>query len=372
VTAAFPRSGTGSPLSPAMGMGTSPIIKNSNINRCISAAVPILSLKEENMLSVIIPVYNVEKYIPRCARSLFGQTLEDVEFIFVDDCSTDGSVRALQATLELYPERIPQTRILSHQENGGVSKARNTGMSAAEGDYVYHCDSDDYLEKDMLERLYDFARESGYDIVWSDWYLSYPVTERYMSQPRYASAGEALAGILSGEMKFNVWNKLFKACLFTDNGIRFPEGHPMGDDMTVIRLFACAKDVGYMPVAFYHYARTNDASYTRARSAARFDDIFYNADQTISFIREKFHTKYDRELMFFKLDTKYPFLISDDRMMYRIWKGHYPEADRYILENRRVSVRSRILQYAASKGCFWFVWLHYKIVYGLVYKMIFK
>ena len=94
-------------------------------------------------VSVVIPVYNVEQYIERCLYTLFGQTMDDIEYIFVDDSSTDSSVKIINKSLELYPYRKVLTKILRHSSNLGVGAARTTGIKAATGDYIIHCDPDD-------------------------------------------------------------------------------------------------------------------------------------------------------------------------------------------------------------------------------------
>lgn len=110
-------------------------------------------------VSVIVPVYKVEKFIERCAISLFSQTLQDVEFIFVDDASPDNSVQIVQKCIREYPHRESQTVILTHEKNMGLPAARNTGLAVAKGEYIFHCDSDDFVEPDMLEQLYNTAKK---------------------------------------------------------------------------------------------------------------------------------------------------------------------------------------------------------------------
>ena len=186
-------------------------------------------------VSVIIPIYKVENFMERCARSLFEQTLtEEVEFIFVDDASLDCSVSIIHQCLNDYPERKNQTKILVHSQNKGLPSARNTGLQAATGKYVFHCDSDDYLDSGALEQMYEVAEQNRADMVWCDWYLSFAHSERYMKQPKYDSPVEVLKGMLGGAMKYNVWNKLVSRRLYTDNLINFPDGHGMGEDMTMI------------------------------------------------------------------------------------------------------------------------------------------
>ena len=97
-------------------------------------------------VSVVIPVYGVEKYIERCARSLFEQTLDDIEYIFVNDCTKDRSIDILNEVINDYPARKQQIRIVHHKENKGLPFARQSGWQVATGEYVANCDSDDWVD----------------------------------------------------------------------------------------------------------------------------------------------------------------------------------------------------------------------------------
>ena len=121
-------------------------------------------------VSIVIPVYNVEKYIERCVRTLFAQTLDDLEYIFVDDCSPDNSIDVMLKVLEEYPVRKPQVKLIRHEINQGVSQSRQDGVEAATGEYIIHCDPDDWVELDMYEQLYTKAKETNADLVLCDYY----------------------------------------------------------------------------------------------------------------------------------------------------------------------------------------------------------
>ena len=323
-------------------------------------------------VSVIVPIYNVEAFIERCAVSLMEQTLQEVEYIFVDDCSPDGSIVKLKEVIALYPHRIRHVQIVSHLQNQGLPAARNAGLARATGEYIFHCDSDDWVEKDMLEKLYAAAVEKEADMVWCDWYLSFEQNERYMKQPNYASSEEVLKGMLAGTMKYNVWNKLVKRSLYTDNQIQFPQGYGMGEDMTMIRLAACARRVAYVAQAFYHYIRLNTEAFTRAYSEKNLKDLRHNADETIKFISQRAGDALGNEIAYFQLNTKFPFLITNDKQMYRLWNEWYPEANSHILANPYVSVRFRLLQFAAAQKWYGLVGLYYVLVYKFIYGMIYK
>lgn len=323
-------------------------------------------------VSVIVPIYKVEKFIERCVRSLMEQTLADIEYIFVDDASPDNSIGILRDVLKEYPHRVPQVKILAHEINRGLPAARNTGLHNAQGEYVVHCDSDDYVETDMMESLYDEAKLKQADIVWCDWFLTFERNERYMIQPEYSASIDALKGMMSGKMKFNVWNKLVKRSLYTSNQISFPDGYGMGEDMTMMMLFVHAERISYIPKAFYHYVKLNTGAFSQTYSDKHLVDLRYNVSRIEDYIHLNFGDALDQELAFLKLDVKLPFLISRDFKRNHLWQDWYPEANRYILKNKNISIRSRCLQWLAWKKQLWAVrlysWIMETIVYGIIYR----
>ena len=323
-------------------------------------------------ISVIIPIYKVEQFIVRCAVSLMEQTLREIEYIFVDDATPDNSIVLLGEVLKKYPERMDNVQIISHENNKGLPAARNTGLAVAKGEYIFHCDSDDYVETDMFEQVYNKVKEDNADIVWCDWWLSFTRNERYMKQPEYSTSIDALKGMLSGVMKFNVWNKLVKRKLYTDSGIVFPIGYGMGEDMTMMRLFARAEKVVYLPKAFYHYVQLNTGAFSKTYSERHLLELQHNVSLLITDLQQMFGNKLDREIAYFKLDVKFPFLINGDAAKYALWKKWYPEANKYILKNKNLSLRSRALQWLASKNQFWTVRMYYYCVYRFVYGLIYR
>lgn len=317
-------------------------------------------------VSVIIPIYKVEAYIERCVRSLMGQTMKDVEYIFVDDCSPDKSMAVLQQVIDQYP--TAEVKVLKHEVNKGLPAARNTGLAVAAGDYIFHCDSDDYLEPDALERMYEVACKNDADIMYTDWYLTFEKKQRYMKQPAYSTVEDALRGLLHGTMKYNVWNKLVHRRLYEKNQITFPEGHSMGEDMTMILLFACAKKVCYLPIASYHYVRQNENAFTASRSETSYQDLLFNANRVIQNLEECVS---DEDIAAFKLNVKFPFLISNNSEDFERWNSWFPEANSYI-QLVHVSRRSRFLQKAAVNKKYWLLKVYYNYFHRIVYGFIFR
>ena len=324
-------------------------------------------------VSVIIPVYKVSAFISCNARSLLSQTLQEVEYIFVDDATPDDSIDILYDNLENFPSRKDSVKVIRHKENKGLPAARNTGLALAQGEYVYHCDSDDWVEPEMLEKMYDAAKAADADIVYCDFFLSFEKKERYMSNPRYETAEDLLKkGLLGGTMKYNVWNKLVRRSLYVENEIVFPEGHSMGEDMTMIQLAAVADKVAYVPHAFYHYVKLNEGAYSNSYTQKKLDDIRYNVDRTVAFLQKKFGDSLDYEISLFKLSIKLPFLLTGDKYLYNLWREWYPEADKYACSNKEQPVRTRLSQWMASKGQWWYINLYYRVVYKFIYGFIFR
>lgn len=321
-------------------------------------------------VSVIIPFFKVAPYIERCATALMEQTLQEAEFLFVDDASPDESRKILEGVLANYPQR--DARIITHPVNKGLPAARNTGLSEAKGEYIYHCDSDDWPDVTLLEKMFAAAMANDADIVYCDFYLSFETGERYMKNPAFSTADDLLRkGFLAGSAKYNVWNKMIRRSLYEKTGIFFPAGHGMGEDMTVIMLTTEAGKVAYVPEALYHYVKLNMNAFSNTFSQRHLDDIRYNAGRTLACLQEKGIPEQDIAL--FKLNIKLPFLLSGDKGQYKLWKEWYPEADRYAMANPNLPFRTRLVQWLAGKHQFWAVglygWLVNKVYYRIRYRI---
>lgn len=149
--------------------------------------------------SVIIPVYKTEKYIEECVRTLFGQTLKEVEFIFIDDCSQDKCIEIVQSCLNEYPQRKQDVKFIHHCTNMGVCRTIYDGIMNAEGEYVIRCDSDDYVDKKMYEELYHEAKRSSSDIVCCG----------YMD---VSQRGKNIIKTVHSVNEINTYNKLMLGC----------------------------------------------------------------------------------------------------------------------------------------------------------------
>lgn len=323
------------------------------------------------LVSVIVPVYGVEKFVGRCIESILNQTWSDIEVLVVDDKSRDNSIEVIQEVLSRYPEKSHLVRILHHSENKGLPAARNTGLAEAKGEYVFHFDGDDFAEPGMIEAMAERAMATNADIVYSDWYLYYENSRRYMCQPECQNPKEALTAILEGRMKYNVWNKLVRRSLYTDNNITFPSGYGMGEDMTMIRLIAVARSVKYVPSAFYNYVKTNAGAMTENVSDKSIEQINHNVRETEQFLRQLNIEGIDREIELFKLSVKYPLLFSMDKSQYKLWKQWFPESASFI-GDKCFGLRTRLVQWLALHQLHALLKLHFQLhksVYSLKYRL---
>ena len=226
-------------------------------------------------ISVCVPVYGVEKYIERCARSLFEQTMaDDVEFLFVNDCTKDSSIEILKKVLADYPQRQNQVRIIEHQHNKGLSAARNTALEHASGEYITHVDSDDFLKPNALEKLWESAQINNADFVIAGMCIHYDDHEEYPPVLAYDCKADFLADMLSRKISCNIWNNLIKKTLYTQNNITVPENINMGEDLSVTpRLIHFAEKVAFCPKVLYCYYRSNATSYCNTSKLKNLQDI---------------------------------------------------------------------------------------------------
>ncbi len=199
------------------------------------------------MISVIVPVYNVEPYLPGCLDSILSQTYRDLEILLIDDGSTDrgGTI------CDEYAAKDPRIRVF-HTENRGLSAARNRGLDEAKGEYVGFVDSDDRIEPDMYEYLLEAAERTGADVVECGAFKEFPErTAERKRESREMSGPEAVLALLQGELADGVWDKLYRRRCF--DRIRFPEGRVFEEVATTWRVFATVERVCSIPEAKYHW-----------------------------------------------------------------------------------------------------------------------
>ena len=213
-------------------------------------------------ISIIVPVYNVEKYLKECIESILSQTYKNIEIILIDDGSTDNSGKICDE----YLKKDSRVKVI-HKENGGLSDARNTGIEIASGKYIGFVDSDDYIAKDMYDFLYQNIKRENAEISGCNRFLVYEnKIEIYGKKECYEvmdsqRAIEMLCTI--GYIGVSAYTKLYEAKLFKD--IRYPKGKINEDMYTTYKLFDKANRIVYDATPKYYY-RQRSGSITNSKN----------------------------------------------------------------------------------------------------------
>ena len=228
-----------------------------------------------NKVSIVVPFYNVEKYIEKCLESLVNQTLDDIEIILVNDGSKDNSVEIAKNFLIKYPNKIKYYE----KENGGLSDARNYGMKYAIGEYIAFLDSDDYVENDMYEKMYNLAKCENSDMVECDFYWEYPNRNKIDCGKIYNTKKEMIENI-----RVVAWNKLIKKEILDKSKIQFPKGLRYEDVEFTYKLIPYLNKVSFCKYPFIHYVqRENSISNVQN---ARTKEIFEVLQNVIKYYKD--------------------------------------------------------------------------------------
>lgn len=287
-------------------------------------------------VSVIIPVYGVENYIERCARSLMEQTLESIEFLFIDDCSTDCSIEILNQVVDQYPQRKSQVVVHRMEHNSGQAAVRKWGMQNASGEYVIHCDGDDWVSSDMYHLMYEKAKEDNSDIVICDYYLS----DGNESVPVRQDKAD---GLLTGPL----WNKLIRNSLIKCSNIVYPTHNKAEDGALMVQIsyFAHKYSLIHRPLYYYYQNPSSICNVmTEEAMLKRFYDEVCNTDLRIDFlINQGALDCYKNDVLVWKRVCRSnlePFLGK--RCYRQMWRNTYPEINMQYVFSRSISLKSKI------------------------------
>lgn len=301
---------------------------------------------QKTKVSVIIPIYGVEQYIARCAQSIFNQTLDEVEFIFVDDHTQDNSIVVLEREIQKFPHLKDYIKIQRHEKNYGLPIARQTGLRYANGEYIIHCDSDDWMDKNMLKLMYDKASASNCDIVVCDYFVSDGTTQKEEAEYVPDSTNQLLRSLLSKQTHSVVWNKLVHRRLY-EKTIKTPTANNAEDYALICQLsYYCTKVCCIKQPLYYYYH--NAESMTKVKSKEhvinRFMQSYENIKLVESFLQERgVDSLYINELDYIKSHEKkllLPYVQENDVLC--IWRSYYQEVFPRILFNKILTIRDKI------------------------------
>ena len=237
-------------------------------------------------VSIVVPVYNVEQYIEKCILSLVNQTIDDIEIIFVNDGTKDNSEEIILNYQKQFPKKIKYLK----KENGGLSSARNFGIPHATGEYICFLDSDDYVETNMYETMYNEALRGDYDMVECNFIWEYPNKKRIDIGNIYTSQKDALI-----KSRVVAWNKLYKREIILNSKVRFPEGLRYEDVEFFYEILPELKKIGYVKEPFIHYVQRGNSIINTQNERTK--EIFAVLDHVLKYYKENnLYDEYKEEL----------------------------------------------------------------------------
>ena len=214
------------------------------------------------LVSICVPIYNVAPFIERCARSVFNQSYPNCEFIFVNDCSPDNSIAILKEIVSEYPHLKDRIRVICLDRNQGLAATRNSAVAAANGEFIMHVDSDDWLEHNAVELLVREQKRTDSDIVSGNAIAHYKDREELLQEPDLEDKDILMRHMTELTLNHVIWRRLIRRSLYTENGIEAASGVNIGEDHHVLpRLIYYAKKCVKLDVVVYHYNRQNVNSY---------------------------------------------------------------------------------------------------------------
>lgn len=311
-------------------------------------------------VSVIIPVYKAAPYIERCAKSLFEQTLDDMEFIFIDDQSPDDSIKILERIINVYPHTKDRVIIHRMDSNSGQAAARNEGLKFATGDYIIHCDPDDWVDKDFYEKLYKKAAGGEYDVVIGNFKENIGGID--MAHKLNLILNKPSDAFTSPNYVFyTVWLYLIKASVIRDHRISFFDGINYSEDWGfLIRILFYAKSISNVEDTYYHYRKDNPNSIT---SKDRLEFIIGQKIDCLRrldvfFVENDFSPNKCLTLLRAKRDIKNMYLRTGD---YQRWLKLFPETANYEFRYSEATFLYRISYLLSHYVGSWLMRLFYKL-----------
>lgn len=300
-------------------------------------------------VTVIICMFNAENTIQRCAQCLFQQTLKNIEYIFINDCSTDDTIGKLRTVVNQYPDRKGQIKVIHLAHNSGQAVARKKGIEEATGEYIIHCDSDDWIDLNMYQSLYENAIILGSDISWCDYS---EVTERGSVKHKQVVDNENLAFVrneLLGRVHGALWNKLVKREIVQNSEIKYPQTS-FGEDLFLTVQYALlAKRITFVDGCMYYYYRHEGSTTIQLTSIeeqiknSHKSEVNYRALE--QFLKDKgLYPNLHHEIDYGKYARKIGLLeLVKSEKNHHIWLDKYPEINYRILLNPYLKLKHRII-----------------------------
>ena len=285
---------------------------------------------EQNIkVSILVPFFKVEKYVGRCVESLFTQTYKNIEYVFVNDCTPDKSMEVINDYIKRFGVE-DKCKIIVHEENQGISASRNDCLDNMTGDYFLFVDSDDYIDKDMVELLVEAAIKENADISGCGYIEEYADHSVEHPQKYTNDHNEMMRAITLLTIKGVMWKLLVRSTIVTDHKdeVRFiPDRNMVDDYLFCCQIFYYAQRFAGVERCMYHWIQYNPNNYTHT-------SIFAVESQAVAIRKaEEFYCKknvyklVERELLQRKFVSKLPLLLDKNCCDVRRWRNLFPESN---------------------------------------------
>ena len=307
------------------------------------------------LITIVVPVYNIENYLDRCISSIINQSFQNFELILVDDGSSDSS----GSICDKYAQNDNRIKVI-HKTNGGVASARDYVLVSAEGEYIIHVDPDDWVEPNMLDELYKKACTFNADMVICDYFLNDRDDQKYVKQEPTDCADYRK---IIHEMLYNLhgscWNKLVRRSCILKNNIHFIPGINYCEDLLFnIKLLSHDIKVVYLPKAFYHYVQLGSSAVHHK------DKIFFKYAMDVVKELEMYPMKESvsqEDIDFRKAKIK-AFAFYECLFSSKEYSCIYPEVSHFVLLRRREERGFSAMLFIISRYCYTIASILYKII----------
>ncbi|MDO5571651.1 MAG: glycosyltransferase family 2 protein [Bacteroidales bacterium] len=239
-------------------------------------------------VSILVPIYNVERYLERCLISIFEQTYKNIQYVFVNDCSTDNSESILTSVIKKYPERNNDITIISHSSNKGLASSRKDALRNVTGDYFINVDSDDYIAGNAVEIIANKVDATPSDIIVFNGYEVIENKLKILSSGYIPNKKKYLRKIILNQASPSFCLKAFNTEFFNKSNILPIDGVDNGEDFsTVTPLVYLANKIDYIDEGLYYYNRDNSDSYTQSLNKSGINQLFMAAKAVEVFLKER-------------------------------------------------------------------------------------
>ena len=313
-------------------------------------------------VSILIPIYNVERYVARCLRSVFEQSYNDIEYVLIDDCSSDLSLKIVRNIINEYPSRLNQIKLFTNEKNLGISRTRNRLLEKATGDYVYFIDSDDYIDLNAVKSLVKIVNISKADIVRSNYYICTNNSKELIENDLSHNLNSYLENaIISVNSMNSLWKLFIRRQIFIHNSLKFNSQINVCEDyLMTIKLFYYSKKIVDVQSSFYYYTNYNNSSITNNLDLMNINKI-NSLLEVISFLEDRcIFNQFKNAILYRMVISKQHYLLNRNCFNLDMYYKYFPESNSY-WRHLKYGIRERCLFWLAEYKLSYFIKLYYKL-----------